>query len=60
WGTTTFSNINKLHVIQKRAIVHIHDIRSTCHWIIPQTGTNYGRQMLRFNLPSLLNNLNVD
>ncbi|CAN7977249.1 unnamed protein product [Ixodes persulcatus] len=116
WGTTTFSNIHKLHVIQKRAIriianipydahtksvfethkilpipqlyknilvkrynmsirqhnmailnlsqlqrkVHTHDIRSTCHWIIPQTRTNYGRQMLRFNLPSLLNNLSVD
>ncbi|CAN7944834.1 unnamed protein product [Ixodes pacificus] len=31
WGTTTFSNINKLHVIQKRAIRNIANVPYDAH-----------------------------
>lgn len=113
WGTTTVSNITKLHALQKKAVRAINNIpndvhtkpvfealhivpivqlysvmlrkkytsninqgtafladlsRLTCrerpyntrigdNWYLPRTRTNYGRQMLSYNIPSILNNL---
>lgn len=111
WGTTTVTNLDKIHRLQKKAaraienvaydehtapifqklnMIHIHDLynlvlltryklyiknndlyltqlagltnrprvydtRCTHTWSIPYTRTNYGRQMLKYTLPSTLN-----
>lgn len=111
WGTTTKTNINKIHILQKKAVralvnvpydahtgpifhnlkllpvqnlydsllltrynnsikkndsflrdvaaltvrVSTYDTRCTDIWKIPYIRTDYGRQMLRFNLPAILN-----
>lgn len=114
WGTTSFSNTNKLYTIQKRAVRNIasaafdspskpifealniipitelynnvllkrykfsikqnaflvklsnlkhktytYDSRAAGDWFIPKTRTNYGRQMISYRLPSLLNSCNA-